>query len=246
MLRRTLDSRIMSLTPRSQQDLRADAVVAQIGTRRRRARCLAPVVGKIVAKRNRGRCRIAEPGADTVGQAGRARFADQHDHAPPRLADHAHRRMQHLAAPGRAVAEDVVEDVERVHAHQHRLRPGDVAFDQRDVLGIGDLVDIDVHPERAAEAAVEQCLDAALDDAVMPAPIADQVGDRADLQSVELRELHEVRQPRHGAVVVHDLADHAGRKQPRHAARCRPPPRYGRRARARRRRAPPAGTHARA
>ena len=32
----------------------------------------------------------------------------------------------------------------------------------------------------------------------------------------------EVRQPRHGAVVVHDLADHARRVEARPAARCRP------------------------
>ena len=41
----------------------------------------------------------------------------------------------------------------------------------------------------------------------------DQVGDGAELQIVALREGDQVRQPRHGAVVVHDLADHAGRVQ---------------------------------
>jgi hypothetical protein len=50
------------------------------------------------------------------------------------------------------------------------------------------------------------------------AAIGDQVGDGADLQAMELGEGHEVRQPRHGAVVLHDLADHAGRVQARHAA----------------------------
>ena len=44
----------------------------------------------------------------------------------------------------------------------------------------------------------------------------------------------EVGHARHRAVVVHDLADHAGRLQPA-SLRGRPPPRSGRRARARRR-----------
>ena len=36
----------------------------------------------------------------------------------------------------------------------------------------------------------------------------------ADLEPVELREGDEVGQPRHRAVFVHDLADHAGRVEP--------------------------------
>ena len=49
---------------------------------------------------------------------------------------------------------------------------------------------------------------------VVAAAVGDQVGDGGDLQAVELGEGDQVRQPRHGAVVVHDLADHAGRIQP--------------------------------
>ncbi len=45
---------------------------------------------------------------------------------------------------------------------------------------------------------------------VVAQPVGDQIGDGGDLETVTLGEGDEVGQPRHGAVVVHDLADHAG------------------------------------
>ncbi len=57
--------------------------------------------------------------------------------------------------------------------------------------------------------------DHAIDEVIVFAAIGDEIGDRADLEAMELREFHEVRHPRHGAVIVHDLADHAGRIKPR-------------------------------
>ena len=103
------------------------------------------------------------------------------------------------------------------------------------------VVDVDDHAELAAVVAVETVSSVRSMIVSVRAAIGDQVGDRADLQAVQLGERHQVRQPGHGAVVVHDLADHAGRVQPGQRARCRPPPRCGRRGPARRRRAPPAG-----
>ena len=55
----------------------------------------------------------------------------------------------------------------------------------------------------------------------------------------------ELGQPRHRAVLVHHLADHARGEQPRERARGRPPPRCGRRGGARRRPWPAAGTRGR-
>ena len=49
--------------------------------------------------------------------------------------------------------------------------------------------------------------------------VLDEVGDGADLEVVLLAELLEVRQPRHGAVVLHDLADHPGGLEPRQPAK---------------------------
>ena len=149
-------------------------------------------------------------------------------------------------APAADIAEHVIEHIQRMHAHQHRLGAADVALHQRDMLGIGDAVDIDQHAEIAAMPAVERHFRHALDDAVMAPAIGDQVGDGADLQAVALGEGDQVVAPRHRAVVIHDLADHAGGDQARPAARYRRPPRYGRRAPARRLRAPSAETHGRA
>ena len=53
-----------------------------------------------------------------------------------------------------------------------------------------------------------------LDQVVVTPPVGDQVGDGADLQPMPLGEGDQIRQPRHGAVVVHDLADHAGGVKP--------------------------------
>jgi len=57
----------------------------------------------------------------------------------------------------------------------------------------------------------------ALDQRFVAAAVLDQVRDGADLQAVLLGEHLQVRQAGHGAVVVHDLADHRGRRQARHA-----------------------------
>ena len=54
-----------------------------------------------------------------------------------------------------------------------------------------------------------------LDQLLGAAPVGDQVLDRAELEAVLLAELDEVGHARHRAVLLHDLADHAGRRQAR-------------------------------
>ncbi len=49
----------------------------------------------------------------------------------------------------------------------------------------------------------------ALDHVVLLQPVGDQVADGADLETVRPREIHEVVEARHAAVVAHDLADDA-------------------------------------
>ena len=54
---------------------------------------------------------------------------------------------------------------------------------------------------------------------VVAQAIGDQVGNGGDLDAMALGECDEVGQPRHGAVIVHDLADHPRRvetSEPRH------------------------------
>src|SRR3546814_17598657 len=63
----------------------------------------------------------------------------------------------------------------------------------------------------------ERLVGDAFDQPVAAVAIGDQVGDRPDLQPVAPREGDEVVEPRHRAVVVHDLADHARGVEPRAA-----------------------------
>src|SRR3546814_11035982 len=49
---------------------------------------------------------------------------------------------------------------------------------------------------------------------VIATAIGDEIADRADLEVMELGEGNEIVHPRHGAVVLHDLADHAGWIEP--------------------------------
>ncbi len=87
-----------------------------------------------------------------------------------------------------AVAQRVVEHVQRMHAHQHRLLGRDIAYHQGDMFGIGGGVDIDHHPPIAAPGRFEIGLDRARHQLVVAAAIGDQIGDGAELQSVMLRE----------------------------------------------------------
>ena len=67
--------------------------------------------------------------------------------------------------------------------------------------------------DEVAEAGRQLGRDDALDQLLVPAAVGDQVGDRDHLQPVALAVGRQVRDARHRAVVVHDLADHAGRVQ---------------------------------
>ena len=82
--------------------------------------------------------------------------------------------------------------------------------------GAIDVILVAVHAERA-ELGLYRLLGDALHRALLLQPIADQVGDRADLQLVKLRELFQIRTTRHGAIVVEDLDDRRGRLETREA-----------------------------
>ena len=103
----------------------------------------------------------------------------------------------------------------RVHAHQHRLRRRDVALHQRDVFGIFERVDVDASSSTCRHCGSRTVASTVrLHEVIVFAAIGDEIGDGADLQAVQLRERHEIGHARHRAVVVHDLADHAGRIEP--------------------------------
>ena len=97
-------------------------------------------------------------------------------------------------------------------ADQHVVGAVHLPLDERHVMLVVDqraVADRDKFPERGRQAG----RDDALDELLVPAPVGDQVRDRDHLQPVAVAVRAEVRNPRHRPVVVHDLADHAGRVQ---------------------------------
>src|SRR5258708_2196931 len=112
-----------------EEDLGADAVVAQLGD---------------------GIAAVFDEPPHAIEQAGRQRLAEQDDNAAAHPGDHLHRALQHAAATAGARTQHIVQHVERVHADRNRFGLRDVTLDQRDVLYVGDGVNVDVHPELSA------------------------------------------------------------------------------------------------
>ena len=100
-----------------------------------------------------------------------------------------------------------------MHAHQHRPGRAQVAHDKGDMFSVLDRIDVEHHPETTAIMAFDFRLDRARDEMIVASPVGDEIGNRANLQSVQLRELDEVGQARHRAIIIHHLADHAGRNK---------------------------------
>ena len=88
---------------------------------------------------------------------------------------------------------------------------------QRQVRAAAGLVAVDHELHRPGQGGDGTAADA-LDHRLVRRAVVDEVGDGAELQAMLARERHQVRQPRHAAVVVHDLAQHRGRIQARQAS----------------------------
>ena len=89
-----------------------------------------------------------------------------------------------------------------------------VSVNERDMLGGIDRRGIDLEIECAAEGALDLAFGHDLDEMIVAKPVGDQVGDGCDLEAMAGGESDEVGKPRHGPVVIHDLADHAGGIEP--------------------------------
>ncbi len=109
---------------------------------------------------------------------------------------------------------EILEQIAGVHADDHRLAVADLAFDQDGVLGVFDRVRVHDHLPVAARRMPDHALLHLANQAFGAAAVGDQVGDRAELEVVALREGDQIGQAGHRAVVIHDLADDAGRVQP--------------------------------
>ena len=185
------------------EDLGADAVVAQVG----RQPELDVGVDRVEA------LLLELVGAQLVQQADAAALLGEvEQHAPALLLDRRQRRLELLAAVAAQRVEDVAGEALGVDADQHVLGAGDLALDHRDVVLV-------VHQRAVADGGELAELgrqlggDDALDQPLGAAAVGDQVGDRDHLQPVPLAVGHQVRDPGHRPVLVHDLADHAGRDQ---------------------------------
>ena len=139
-------------------------------------------------------------------------LADQHHDTAALGADQVH-RVVHGDPVG--AAGHVIQQVNRVHAHQNGLRTAQVALHQGEVLLVFDRVGIYDGAPVAAGHVAEHAVSHALHQTLGQPAVGDQIGDRTELEIVPLGEGDQVRQTGHGAVVVHDLADHRRRGQPR-------------------------------
>ena len=160
--------------PEVDEDLGADAVVAQVG---RQAELQVRVDGVEALL-------LELVGAQLVEQADPAALLREvEEHALALLLDAHERVLELLAAVAAQRVEDVAGQALGVDADEHVVLPLDLALDHRDVVLVVD--------ERAeadglevAERRRQAGLDDALDELVVLAAVRDQVGDRDHLQVV--------------------------------------------------------------
>ena len=89
---------------------------------------------------------------------------------------------------------------------------------QGQALLAGDPVPVDDRLPAAAAARGQAVFGVALQQVVVPDAVGDQVADGADPQAMPPGEADQLRQAGHAAVIIHDLADHAGRIEPGNAS----------------------------
>ena len=166
---------------------------------------------------------VAEPDAAPLVAA------EVHDDAPALGGDPLERAVELHAAVAAHRAEHVAGEALGVHADEHVVGAGDLAAHEREVLDAVEQALEHVGGEVAVARRDARLRDPA-DQLLAVTPVADQVGDRDELEAVLGGEPLELGEPRHRAVVVRDLGEHARREAARRAARGRRRPRCGRRA----------------
>ena len=124
------------------------------------------------------------------------------------------RLTQRVLAPPADLVEQLVEHGGRLHAHERGRVGRDLALHKGEVLDVVDIAAVDNHVE-VAELERHVRLGVALDELLFHAAILDQIRHRHDHESEALGHDFEIRTARHGAVLVHDLADDAGGSESR-------------------------------
>ena len=193
------------------EDLRADAVVAQV-------RCKAELdigldrVAPLVLQR---------VGAHLVGEADAAAFLAHVEHdALPLCLDLLQGERELLAAVAAHGAERIAREALRVDAHEHILLAAHIALDDGDVALIVELVLIGVDAE-VAVLAREVDVGDLMHEVLRALAVLDERLDRDHVEAVLLGEFLEARRAHHVAVIVHDLAAEARRIKAREAREVR-------------------------
>ena len=190
--------------PEVDENLGADAVVAQVGRQ-----------PELKVRLDRVEALLLElVGAQLVEQADAAPLlAEVEQHSQPLAFDPRQRGFELLAAVAAQRVEHVAREAFRVDPDEHVAGAFDVALDERDVVLAIDQRAV-AERDELTERRRQLRGDDALDQLLVPAPVGDQVRDRDHLQTVLPAVHREVLAAGHRAVLVLDLADHAGRVEP--------------------------------
>src|SRR5258708_2723730 len=187
--------------PEIEQDLRADAVVAEI---RRDAELLVGLDG-VCSTVLKLICLELVEEADAP-----ALLIEIHDDAAPLGLNHLHGGLELPSAVAAHRVKHVARETLRVHAHERALAVADVAIHQRDVLVRVDVVAIADDAPRAILRRKPR-LRNAVDEAFRLQPMRNKLRHGDERQPVLCSDFLELRTTRGAAVLVQDLADDAGR-----------------------------------
>src|SRR5437867_8168233 len=189
------------------EDLRADPVVPQVRLEAEGQIGLDGVLAFVL--------QLVRP--QLVHQADAAPLLVQvEEHPLPHLLDHLQRVMELLTAVAAERPEHIGREAAGMHADQDLVVRFDRALDQRDMGAVIQVVFEDIRDE-VAKGRRELGLCHLVDEGLPLHPVLDQVLDRDQLEMVPLGDLLELRHTGHGPVVVHDLAQNAGRVEPSQA-----------------------------
>ena len=185
--------------PQIQKNLRADAVVAEVG---REAKTLVGFdrVDSLILKLIR--LQLVEE-ADSA-----ALLIEVDDHALPLFGDHLHRSVQLPTAIAAEGMEDVSGETFRVHSHEHARIRLDASKHESDVLVIVDIIfvtDNTPSPDFRRKPSFGDTMHEALG----LQPMCDELGDSDEGEAVLLCETLELGTASARAVLAEDLADYS-------------------------------------
>ena len=104
-----------------------------------------------------------------------------------------------------------------MHPYQRCAVRRDVPVNDGDMFRIVEGIAETDRPEPFPVTGIERRFDAALHEPVILSAPGDEVGNRADFEIVQLGEGDQFGKAGHGAVFIHDFADHTGRIEAGHA-----------------------------